>query len=34
MIMDINNYDLLVGLDFLIKIGVIVAMEKGLIQVR
>ncbi len=34
MTMDTNNYDLLVGLDFLIKIGVIVGMEKGLIQVR
>ncbi len=34
MIMDINSYDLLVGLDFLIKIGVIVGMEKGLIQVK
>lgn len=34
MIMDTNSYDLLVGLDFLIKIGVIVGMEKGLIQVR
>jgi hypothetical protein len=29
-----NNYDLLLGLDFLIKIGVIVDVEKGIIQVH
>jgi len=34
MIMDINNYDLLVVLNFLIKINVVVDIEKGLIQVR
>jgi predicted aspartyl protease len=31
---DTNNNDLLVGLDFLIKIGVVVDVEKGLIHVR
>ncbi len=30
---DINNYDLLLGLDFLIKIGAVVDVEKGDIQV-
>jgi len=34
MIMDINNYDLLVVLNFLIKISVVVDVEKGLIQVK
>ncbi len=34
MIMDTNNYDLLVGLDFLIKIGAIVDLEKNLIQIK
>jgi hypothetical protein len=34
MIMDINIYDLLFGLDFLIKIKVVVYVEKGTIQVR
>jgi hypothetical protein len=34
MIMDTDSYDLLVGLDFFIKIGVAVDMEKGLIQVK
>lgn len=34
MIMDINIYDLLLGLDFLIKIKVVVYVEKGTIQVR
>ncbi len=34
MIVDIDNYDMLLGLDFLIKIGVIVDVERGLIQVR
>jgi hypothetical protein len=32
--MDTNNYDLLVGLDFLIKIGAIVDLEKNLIQIK
>jgi hypothetical protein len=34
MIVDINSSDLLLGLDFLIKIGVVVDVEKGLIQVK
>ncbi len=28
MIVDTNNYDLLLGVDFLIKIGVVVDVEK------
>jgi hypothetical protein len=31
MVIDTNNYDVLLGLDFLIKIKVIVDIEKGLI---
>jgi hypothetical protein len=34
MIVDINRYDLLLGLDFLIKIGVVVDFEKNLIQIK
>jgi predicted aspartyl protease len=34
MIVDTNSYDMLLGLDFLIKIGAIVDVERGLIQVR
>ncbi len=34
MIVDTDNYDMLLGLDFLIKIGAIVDVERGLIQVR
>jgi hypothetical protein len=34
LVVDINNYDLLLGLDFLIKIIVVVDVEKGVIQVR
>ncbi len=34
MVVDINNYDVLFGLNFLIKIGAIVDVERGLIQVR
>jgi len=34
LVVDTNNYDLLLGLDFLIKIGAIVDVEKGVIQVR
>jgi predicted aspartyl protease len=34
MVVDIDNYDVLLGLDFLIKIGVVVDVERGLIQVR
>jgi hypothetical protein len=32
-VVDIDNYDLLLGLDFLMKIGVVVDVEKGVIQV-
>jgi hypothetical protein len=31
MVMDINNYDILLGLDFLIKMETIVDVEKGMI---
>jgi hypothetical protein len=31
LVVDTDNYDLLLGLDFLIKIGTIVDVEKGLI---
>ncbi len=34
MIVDTNNYDILLGLDFLIKIDAIVSVKQGLIQVR
>ncbi len=34
MVVDTNNYDVLLGLDFLIKIGAMVDVEHGLIQVR
>ncbi len=34
MVVDTDNYDVLLGLDFLIKIGAIVDVEQGLIQVR
>jgi hypothetical protein len=34
MVVDIDNYNVLFGLDFLIKIGVIVDVEQGLIQVK
>ncbi len=34
MVVDTNNYDVLLGLDFLIKIGAIIDVERGLIQVR
>jgi len=34
MVVDTNSYDVLLGLDFLIKIGAIVDVERGLIQVR
>ncbi len=34
MIVDTDNYDMLLGLDFLIKIEAIVDVERGLIQVR
>jgi hypothetical protein len=34
MVVDIDSYDILLGLDLLIKIGAIVDVEQGLIQVR
>jgi hypothetical protein len=34
MVVDTNNYDVLFGLDFMIKIGAIMHVEQGLIQVR
>ncbi len=34
MIVDTDSYDVLIGLDLLIKIGAIVDVEQGLIQVR
>jgi predicted aspartyl protease len=34
LVVDIDNYDLLLGLDFLIKIGVVIDVEKGIIQVH
>jgi hypothetical protein len=34
MVMDTDNYDVLIGLDFLMKIGAVVDVERGLIQVR
>ncbi len=34
MIVNINSYDLLLGLIFLIKIGAIVDIKRGIIQVR
>jgi predicted aspartyl protease len=34
MVMDMDNYNVLLGLDFLMKIGAIMDVERGLIQVR
>jgi hypothetical protein len=34
MVVDTDSYDVLLGLDFLIKIGAIVDVEQGLIQVK
>jgi len=34
MVVDIDSYDVLLGLDFLMKIGAVVDVERGLIQVR
>ncbi len=34
MVVDTNSYDVLLGLDFLMKIGAVVDMERGLLQVR
>jgi hypothetical protein len=34
MVLDTDGYDVLLGLDFLMKIGAVVDVERGLIQVR
>jgi hypothetical protein len=34
MVVDTDSYDVLLGLDLLIKIGTIVDVERGLIQMR
>jgi hypothetical protein len=34
MVVDTDGYDVLLGLDFLMKIGAVVNVERGLIQVR
>ncbi|CAK9235064.1 unnamed protein product [Sphagnum troendelagicum] len=34
MVVDTDSYDVLLGLDFLIKIGAVVDVEKGRIQIR
>jgi hypothetical protein len=34
MVVDIDNYDLLLGLDFLIRIRAVVDVEKGMIQMK
>jgi hypothetical protein len=34
MVVNTNNYDVILGLHFLIKIGIVVDVEKGLIYVR
>jgi hypothetical protein len=34
MVLDIDGYNLLMGLDFLMKISDVVNVEKGLIQIR
>jgi predicted aspartyl protease len=34
MVVDTDSYDVLLGLDFLMKIGAVVDMERGLLQVR
>jgi hypothetical protein len=34
LVVDIDTYDLLLGLDFLMKIGAMVDVEKNIIQVR
>jgi hypothetical protein len=34
MVLDTNGYNLLMGLDFLMKIGDVVDVEKGLIQIK
>jgi hypothetical protein len=34
MVLDTDGYNLLMGLDFLMKIGDVVDVERGLIQIR
>jgi predicted aspartyl protease len=34
MVVDTNGYNVLLGLDFLMKIGAVVYVERGLIQLR
>jgi hypothetical protein len=34
MVLDIDGYNLLMGLDFLMKIGDVADVERGLIQIR
>jgi hypothetical protein len=34
MVVDTDSYDVLIGLDFLMKIGAVVDVERGLIQMR
>ncbi len=34
LVVDTDSYDLLLGLDFLMKIGVVIDVEKGVIQVQ
>jgi len=34
IVVDTDNYDVLLGLDFLMKIGAVVDVERGLIQIR
>jgi hypothetical protein len=34
LVVDTNNYDLLLGLDFLMKIGIVIDVKKGIIKVR
>jgi hypothetical protein len=34
MVVDTNNYNLLLGLGFFIKIGTVINVEKGMIQLR
>lgn len=34
MVVDTNCYDILLGLNFLIKMGAVVDVEKGMIQIK
>jgi hypothetical protein len=34
MIIDTDSYDMMLGLNFVIKMGVVVDVEKGIIQLR